>query len=265
MRRLFILLIAALLILSGCSNNINSEVNTDTPNVSEPDEEIISKNTDTENEEKDVKVETSDEIIEKPEEDNQPAEVPADEPLDEQISEAIVEEAIAEEAIAEETVTDEQTENNQVPNMENTLKIKGLLEKELALTVDQLKAMNEIIVEADFYSLNSFGTTGYTHFKGVKLWELLSEVALIKPEASKITVTAQDGYSMEFTIGQVQMEYMDETNPQNKYPMIIAWEENGEVYSTDEGAPYKLVVGQKEPGDVNKPQWVSNIDIILVE
>jgi hypothetical protein len=25
------------------------------------------------------------------------------------------------------------------------------------------------------------------------------------------------------------------------------------------------VVGQKEPGDINKPQWVSNIDLILVE
>jgi hypothetical protein len=35
---------------------------------------------------------------------------------------------------------------------------------------------------------------------------------------------------------------MDETNPENKYPMIIAWEENGEEYSLDEGNPYKLVV-----------------------
>ena len=88
---------------------------------------------------------------------------------------------------------------------------------------------------------------------------------LIKAEASKISIVAQDGYSMEFTIDQIKMEYMDETNPDNKYPVIIAWEENGEEYSTDEGAPYKLVVGQKEPGDVNKPQWVSNIDVIIIE
>lgn len=125
--------------------------------------------------------------------------------------------------------------------------------------------MTDIIFEADFYSLNSFGTTGYTHFKGLVLWDLLEQKALIKNEASKISIIAQDGYIVEFTAEQVKMEYMDETNPDNKYPMIIAWEENGQEYTIDEGNPYKLVVGQKESGDVNKPQWVSNIDIILVE
>ena len=71
---------------------------------------------------------------------------------------------------------------------------------------------------------------------------------------------------MEFTVDQVKkQDYMDETNPDNKYPMIIAWEENGEEYDTEEGAPFKLVVGQKQAGDVNKPQWVSNIDKIVIE
>ena len=47
--------------------------------------------------------------------------------------------------------------------------------------------------------------------------------------------------------------------------MIIAWEENGIEYDVAYGPPYKLIVGQKEAGDVNKPQWVSNIDRIIVE
>ncbi len=152
-----------------------------------------------------------------------------------------------------------------VENEQNILKIKGLVENDIKFSLDDLKAMNDIIFEADFYSLNSYGTTGYTHFKGVKLWNLLESKAFINPEATKVIITAQDGYSMEFTLDQVKMEYMDETNPANKYPMIIAWEEKGEEYSADDGAPYKLVVGQKEPGDVNKPQWVSNIDIIIIE
>lgn len=46
--------------------------------------------------------------------------------------------------------------------------------------------------------------------------------------------------------------------------MIIAWEEKGIEYDVADGPPYKLIVGQK-PGDVNKPQWVSNIDRIIVE
>ena len=45
----------------------------------------------------------------------------------------------------------------------------------------------------------------------------------------------------------------------------IAWEEDGSEYTIEKGAPYKLVVGQTEPGDVNKPQWVSNIDVIIAE
>ena len=166
--------------------------------------------------------------------------------------------------IIEEELAQEETEELQ-KDENNILKIEGLVENQLKLPLHELKTLNDIIFEADFYSLNSFGTTGYTHFKGVKLWDLLEQNALIKAEASKVSIVAQDGYSMEFTLDQVKMDYMDETNPDNKYPMIIAWEENGEEYSTDEGAPYKLVVGQKEPGDVNKPQWVSNIDVIIIE
>lgn len=166
--------------------------------------------------------------------------------------------------IIEEELAQEETEELQ-KDENNILKIEGLVENQLKLPLHELKTLNDIIFEADFYSLNSFGTTGYTHFKGVKLWDLLEQNALIKAEASKVSIVAQDGYSMEFTLDQVKMDYMDETNPDTKYPMIIAWEENGEEYSTDEGAPYKLVVGQKEPGDVNKPQWVSNIDVIIIE
>jgi DMSO/TMAO reductase YedYZ molybdopterin-dependent catalytic subunit len=146
------------------------------------------------------------------------------------------------------------------------LKISGLTDNELSLSLEELKAMDELIFEADFYSLNSFGTTGYTHFKGINLWGLLEKKALIKNEASVVTVVAQDGYKIQFTVEQVKkQDYIDETNAETKYPMIVAWEENGEEYSQDKGAPFKLVVGQKEAGDINKPQWVSNIDSIVVE
>ncbi|MFA9422796.1 MAG: molybdopterin-dependent oxidoreductase [Sedimentibacter sp.] len=148
----------------------------------------------------------------------------------------------------------------------NRIKIQGLVETELSLTLEELKKMDDLIFEGDFYSLNSFGTTGYTHFKGINLWKLLELKAIISTAATKVTVIAQDGYKMEFTVNQVKkQDYMDETNPDNIYPMIIAWEENEEEYDSEEGAPFKLVVGQKQAGDVNKPQWVSNIDKIVIE
>ena len=95
---------------------------------------------------------------------------------------------------------------------------------------------------------------------------MLEQKAKISPNASKITLIATDGYSMEFTVNQVKkLDYIDETNPNKKFPMIIAWEEKGIEYDVADGPPYKLIVGQKEAGDVNKPQWVSNIDRIIVE
>ncbi|MBN2221732.1 MAG: molybdopterin-dependent oxidoreductase, partial [Vallitaleaceae bacterium] len=124
----------------------------------------------------------------------------------------------------------------------------------------------ELIFEADYFSLNSFGTKGYTHFKGVNLWRLLKEKAAISEDAVSVTIIATDGYQISFSLEQIQrQDYMDEQNPDNLYPIIISWEENGIEYDPSEGAPFKLAVGQKEAGDVNKPQWVSQIDRILVD
>jgi len=163
---------------------------------------------------------------------------------------------------------DEPTENPPVleAEVENALKIQGNVANTLSISLDELKGMKEIIFEDDFYSLNSFGTTGHTRFKGVNLWSLLEQKAQISSKASRITVIATDGYKMEFTIDQVKkQDYIDETNQDKKFPMIIAWEEKGQEYDPEDGPPYKLVVGQREAGDVNKPQWVSNIDRIIVE
>ena len=262
MKKYLIIILIVMLSITGCASNKPISTDPETPKEVENIEE------------------SPDNVAEEPVKSEEPVttEEPAtaEEPATTEEPATAEEPAITEEpdkaedpSTSEELVTTEEppldvTEELQVDE-NNILKIEGLVENELKLALNELKTLNDIIFEADFYSLNSFGTTGYTHFKGVKLWDLLEENALIKAEASKISIVAQDGYSMEFTIDQIKMEYMDETNPDNKYPMIIAWEENGEEYSTDEGAPYKLVVGQKEPGDVNKPQWVSNIDVIIIE
>ncbi len=254
MKKILIILLAVLLIISGCS--------TGTPEVSKEPESIGAGNEINEDEQNEFvndNEESTEEEIEIEDEDS---------PVTEDSVEEIQESKATEEAPLEEVAKEEppvEEPSSEETDDENSLKIQGLAENELSLSLDELKAMNDIIFEADFYSLNNFGTTGYTHFKGVKLWDLLEGKAVIKPEATKVSIVAHDGYLIEFTVEQVKMEYMDETNSDNKYPIIIAWEENGKEYSTDEGAPYKLVVGQKEPGDINKPQWVSNIDAVIVE
>jgi DMSO/TMAO reductase YedYZ molybdopterin-dependent catalytic subunit len=157
------------------------------------------------------------------------------------------------------------TKKDKVEKTGDILKVEGKVGNKLDLSLNELKAMESIIFQGEYYSINNFGTTNHTKFKGVNLWKLL-EQAKVSSAATKVTIMAIDGYKMEFTIDQVKrQDYIDETNPDKKLPMIIAWEENGEEYDLEEGPPFKLVVGQKEAGDVNKPQWVSNIDRIIVE
>lgn len=166
----------------------------------------------------------------------------------------------------DEVESDKTNKSEQVEEDDNILKIEGKVENQLKLSLDNLKDMESIIFQGDFYSLNNFGTTAHTNFKGVNLWKLLEQEAQISSNATKVTIVAIDGYKMEFSVEQVKrQDYIDETDPDKKFPMIIAWEENGEEYDITEGPPFKLVVGQKEPGDINKPQWVSNIDKIIVE
>lgn len=176
---------------------------------------------------------------------------------------------------AEEAVPDKEVEKDspveveekeEVVEKKNAIKIKGKVGVESTFALDDLKKMTEIIFEDDFYSLNNFGTTSYTHFRGVNLWKLLEEKTKISPDATYIKIIATDGYEVEFTVDQVKrQDYIDETNPDKAFPMIIAWEEKGQEYDSSEGPPYKLIVGQAEAGDVNKPQWVSKIDRIIVE
>ncbi len=129
-----------------------------------------------------------------------------------------------------------------------------------------IKSFKAGIIEDDYFSLNNWGTKKYFHFKGIYLWYLLSQKANISPNASKVTIIAEDGYSIEFSLEEVKRnDYIDEQNPNKKYVIIIAWEENGKEYDSAQGKPFKLVVGQKEAGDINKPNWVQNIKTIKVE
>ena len=183
-----------------------------------------------------------------------------------------VEEAKAEEAKAEEAKVEDpkpeatKLEEKPADERKNILKVEGKVNTELSLSLADLQGFTDIGFSGTFYSLNSFGTTDHTDFKGINLWLLLKNKAGISDTATSVKIIAVDGYEIQFSISQVKRsDYIDETNQDVKLPIIIAWQENGVNYSSNDGPPYKLVIGQKEPGDVNKPQWVSNIEKIIVE
>jgi hypothetical protein len=138
--------------------------------------------------------------------------------------------------------------------------------EEIQVSLLELKNMHEEIVEDRYFSLNTYGTEEYFHFKGVWVWGLLQEKVSLRAQAAKVSFIAEDGYTVEYTLEEVRRaDYIDENDITKEYKMILAWEENSMEYDSGEGSPFRLVVGQKEPGDVNKPLWVRNVYKILIE
>lgn len=149
----------------------------------------------------------------------------------------------------------------------NLLTIEGSgMKEKIQFALSELKNMTSGYVEDDFFSLNNWGTKEYFSFKGVSLWYLLSEKAGISKSAQTVTITAEDGYEVSYAIEEVKrQDYINEENHDQKYSMIIAWEENGKAYDAAAGYPFRFVVGQKEAGDINKQNWVMNVKTITVE
>lgn len=133
-------------------------------------------------------------------------------------------------------------------------------------SLNDLQLMEEGIVEADYFGINSYGTKGYTHFKGIWVWYLLSKQVELKDDAAQIVFIGEDGYEVEYSLKDVQSEdYIDEQNPETRLKMILAWEEDGYEYDPRVGMPLQLTVGQREPGDENRPYWVKNVVKIRVD
>lgn len=145
--------------------------------------------------------------------------------------------------------------------------VKGpLLEDEIHLSLSQLMAMEEGMVEADYFSINSYGTEEYTSFKGVWVWHLFQELDIVLEEEARIRFTAEDGYETEYSLAEIKRDdYMNQKHPEKKYRMILAFKEEGELYDPEDGNPFRLVRGQKEVGETNKPYWISQVKTITID
>jgi len=138
--------------------------------------------------------------------------------------------------------------------------VKGAVAKTTSFTVAQLKRMTT--VAANYFSRGKDPKETTTAFVGVRLTDILN-AAGVSSGASRVTVTASDAYSASFTMRQVGADYVDETNPGVKLPMIIAYSEDGAEYTGVH--PFRLVMGQTVSGDYNRQYWVKMIVAITVE
>jgi hypothetical protein len=153
------------------------------------------------------------------------------------------------------------------PAADSCITIEGSgVESAVQLTLGDLQKMTDALVEDDYFSINTYGTEEYFHFKGVWVWAVLEQKVALKEGAATASFIAEDGYTVTYTLEEVQRDdYIDQQDPEKKYKMILAWEENHQPYDASGGSPFRLVNGQKEPGDVNKPLWVRQVVKIIIE
>jgi len=128
------------------------------------------------------------------------------------------------------------------------LTVNGSVTYPLTLTGSDIVAFGEQTVTAAFAPGGEPQRT--SDWTGVPLSSIL-QASGVSSGATKITVTAIDGYSREFTIDQV-----------NSTGMLIGFKENGAYISVNDGAPFRLFVPTEDlKWGQNWVRWVSEITI----
>ncbi len=138
--------------------------------------------------------------------------------------------------------------------------VTGNVSKSKTFTLAQLKRMRT--VSATYFSRGKVPKTEHNRFVGVRMSDILS-AAGVAANARRVTVTASDACTASFSMSDVTEDYIDETRPGVKLPMIIAYSQDGALYK---GAnPFRLVRGQAIEGEYNRQFWVRMIVTIEVQ
>jgi DMSO/TMAO reductase YedYZ molybdopterin-dependent catalytic subunit len=132
-----------------------------------------------------------------------------------------------------------------------TLSIHGLVETPLQLSLDELKALPPYEAYVTFACIsNEIGgpLISNARWKGVPLRTLL-ELAKLKPEARKVVLRADDGYSTGIPLERC---WRPET--------FLAYEMNGGPLPVRHGFPLRTVI----PGyyGMKQPKWLTAIEIV---
>jgi DMSO/TMAO reductase YedYZ molybdopterin-dependent catalytic subunit len=129
-----------------------------------------------------------------------------------------------------------------------TVTVNGKLAHPLTLTGKNVSDFEVKTVEAEFAPGGE--PQRISNWTGVTLQSIL-DAAGVNSEASKVTVTAIDGYSKQFTLAQVQST-----------GMMLGFQENGGYLSPDGGQPFRLMIPTEEfKWGQYWVRWVSEITI----
>jgi DMSO/TMAO reductase YedYZ molybdopterin-dependent catalytic subunit len=128
------------------------------------------------------------------------------------------------------------------------LSVSGAVSNPLTLTGGNVTNFEVKTVHAAFAPGGAPQRT--SDWTGTSLWSFL-EASGVQAGASKVTVTAIDGYSRDFTVTQVQ-----------DLNMLIGFKENGVYLPVEGGAPFRLFVPTEDfKWGQNWVRWVSEITV----
>ncbi len=129
-----------------------------------------------------------------------------------------------------------------------TVTVNGSVTNPMVLTGGNITAYEVKTVNAPFAPGGEPQRT--SDWTGVTLESVL-QASGVSSSATKITVTAIDGYSREFTLAQVQST-----------GMLIGYQENGKYIPPKDGAPFRLFVPTEEfKWGQNWVRWMSEITV----
>jgi DMSO/TMAO reductase YedYZ molybdopterin-dependent catalytic subunit len=144
------------------------------------------------------------------------------------------------------------------------LKVEGLVEKPIELSLEQLKARPATTFAATLECSGNGSTAGFmgavgnAHWRGTPLAPLLSESG-IKPEAVEVAFWGADRGTETIRTRKIDQNFARTLKLPEIKEAILAWEMNGKPLTAPHGAPLRLVV----PGwyGVAWVKWLTGIEV----
>jgi DMSO/TMAO reductase YedYZ molybdopterin-dependent catalytic subunit len=128
-----------------------------------------------------------------------------------------------------------------------TMEVKGMVEKILSLTFQEVRALGAVEIVRDFHCVESWSVPN-NKWKGASVQRIL-ELAKPMPEARYGMVRSPGGYETDLLL---EVLLRPDT--------ILAWERNGEPLSWDHGYPLRLIVPDLYA--YKSAKWVSEIELL---
>ncbi len=134
-----------------------------------------------------------------------------------------------------------------VPKDRWRFKVFGLVEEEIAWTYDDILAMPQVEITADFHCVTRWSQLD-NRWKGVSIHEVMGRIRP-RPEARFVTIHGYGGYTTNLPLDELADD-----------DVLLAHTRNGESLSAEHGGPLRLIVPKLYAWKSAK--WVNGLEFM---